>query len=640
MATIDKLLLALAAKKMDCLVLEPGRRPCLRKGGTDHEVTKTPLDGPVIDRLLREIAPPGEVPEAQEQDRWEFDYAVGQRVFRFFGLNTPNGWLVSVTHDPTAKVPEPPPETMQPPMPEPALFEPPAAGDSLESAPPPQNLWPKGGGGSSAAADSVLTAEAGPSLAEPVQTELPKIEPPQLEPPKVEPTAPTAGAPSPPEVPKIQPTVSPPVLPATETGSPRPSSPEPPATPTEAAQAPPRPVLVTEPPPPVPDPRDETVPPTDPRLEASATGSFEVSDVRPLLVEVIGRGASDLHLAPGQQPRLRIDGTLEILTGYSGPRADVLERLLRDVTPDSAWRELDRVGDTEFAFELEGRGRFRAHLYRDRRGIGGAFRLIPPEILSLEELGLPEITKSLTGLPDGLILVAGSTSSGKTTTLAALLDEINRNRTAHIVTLEEPVEFIFPTRKSLVVQRQIGSDSETYKIALKAALRKDPDVIAVGELRDPETASLALETADTGHLVFSTVHASSAASAVSRLIDQFAPAEQPRIRRMLASSLRAVLHQTLLRRKGGGRVAAYEILLITRSIAELIRNQRSSEIPNAMEQGRKQGMVLRDDALHRLVVMGLVEPREAYRHAQDRPTFQARLRSLEEESGASGDDTA
>jgi twitching motility protein PilT len=523
-AAIDKLLEALAAKQMDCLVLEPGRRPCLRKGDVDHEVTKTPLDGALIDRLLKEVTPPGESPDGVDGSRWEFDYAVGRKVFRFFGLRGPKGWLVSVIFDPAAVAPEPPPPPPPPPTPPPAPGPAPAA---------------------AAAAGSPAPAATDPAFAPP---------------------------------------------------------PSPAAAPPTAA--PPRPA-------------------------GSGLEPQEIADVKSVLIEVIGRGASDLHLSSQQPPHVRVEGDLEPLETYKSPDPERLERLLLEIVPKANREELERFHQTDFGYELEGTGRFRVNVYREMRGIGAAFRLIPQRILTPEELGLPEKALDLTELRRGLVLVTGATGSGKTTTLAALVDRINRTRREHVITIENPIEYVHPSRKCLVHQRQVGLHCDSFADALRAALREDPDVVMVGELRDLEATSIALRTAETGHLVFGTLHTTSATATVDRLVDQYPADQQPQVRLMLAASLRAVISQTLLKRIGGGRVAAFELLLIYSAVASMIREGKTFQLPSVMQTGRKAGMVRLDEALLRLVERGVVEPEEAYRKADDKADFANRLRALD-----------
>jgi twitching motility protein PilT len=333
-----------------------------------------------------------------------------------------------------------------------------------------------------------------------------------------------------------------------------------------------------------------------------------------LLVE---RGASDLHLRSGSPPLLRTEGHLEALPG--APLAgDEIELLLRTLMTPADFATWKQRGDIDFAHEIPGLSRFRCNAARDRHGPLAVLRTIPPTIRTADEIGLSPEVQALCQLTKGLVLVTGTTGSGKSTTLAALIDLVNRTRPDHIITIEDPIEFVHANRKALVTQRQVGVHTRSFKTALRAALREDPDVILVGEMRDLETISIALETAETGHLVFGSVHTTTAASTVDRIIDQFPVDRQSQIRVMLADSLRAVIAQTLCRRIGGGRIAAFEVLLSTPAVANLIREGKTFQIPSVMQTGRRLGMFTLNDSLLDLVTRGVVEPREAYLRATDR----------------------
>jgi twitching motility protein PilT len=268
--------------------------------------------------------------------------------------------------------------------------------------------------------------------------------------------------------------------------------------------------------------------------------------------------------------------------------------------------------DTDWAYEIEGVARFRCNAGRDRHGPIAVFRVIPTTVPTVDEMGLSREVQNLCYLTKGLVVVTGPTGSGKSTTLAALVDLINRTRTDHIITIEDPIEFVHQSKKCLVTQRQVGLHTRSFKNALRAALREDPDIILVGEMRDLETVSIAIETAETGHLVFGTLHTTSAAATVERLINQYPEGEQPQIRLMLAGTLKAVVAQTLLKKIGGGRVAAYEVLLVTAAMSNLIREGKTFQIPSIMQTNRKVGMIMLNDALMELVDQKVVEPREAY----------------------------
>ncbi|HZE89005.1 MAG TPA: PilT/PilU family type 4a pilus ATPase, partial [Verrucomicrobiae bacterium] len=272
-----------------------------------------------------------------------------------------------------------------------------------------------------------------------------------------------------------------------------------------------------------------------------------------------------------------------------------------------------------------GIARFRCNLFMDRNGMGGVFRVIPHEIPSAEKLGLSKPILDLCNLSKGLVVVTGPTGSGKSTTLAAMMDHINRTRSAHVITIEDPIEFVYSTRKCLINQREIGAHTSGFRAALRAALREDPDIVLVGEMRDLETVAIAIETAETGHLVFGTLHTNTAASALDRMIDQFPTDRQSQIRVMLSESLRGVIAQTLCRRKTGGRVAALEVLFINAAVSNLIREGKTFQIPSIMQTSKGAGMMTLNDALLDLVTKGLVDPLEAYAKSASKAEFKSVL---------------
>ncbi|HEX5475530.1 MAG TPA: type IV pilus twitching motility protein PilT [Vicinamibacterales bacterium] len=338
-------------------------------------------------------------------------------------------------------------------------------------------------------------------------------------------------------------------------------------------------------------------------------------------------GASDLHLSSGMPPMVRADGALRPLATGAGPlTTDNLLRLLLEIMPSVNRAEFEARHDTDFAYEIAGLARFRANVFLDRQGAGAVFRVIPSAILTAETLGLSAHILNLCALTKGLVLVTGPTGSGKSTTLCALIDYINRTRTDHIITIEDPIEFVHRNQKCLINQREVHTHTRSFKDALRAALREDPDVILVGELRDLETIAIAIETAETGHLVFGTLHTTTAASTVDRVIDQFPADRQAQIRVMLSESLRGVIAQTLCRKTGGGRVAALEVLLINTAISNLIREGKTFQIGSMMQVGRAQGMVTLNDALVDLVRRELVSPEEAMLRAVDKPGMDVLLK--------------
>jgi twitching motility protein PilT len=328
--------------------------------------------------------------------------------------------------------------------------------------------------------------------------------------------------------------------------------------------------------------------------------------------------ASDLHMSVGSPPMIRLDGEMKALPGRAVLSAADTERILFPIAPQRNRDEFAKRNDTDFAYELEGVGRFRCNFFRDRKGVGGVFRLIPSKIMTAEDMGLSREILQLCHLPKGLVLVTGPTGSGKSTTLCALIDYINRHRTDHIITIEDPIEFVHENKKCLINQRQVYSHTDSFKDALRAALREDPDIVLVGEMRDLETMAIAIETAETGHLVFGTLHTSSAPSTVDRIIDQFPADRQGQIRVMLSESLKGVISQMLCKKIGGGRVPVMEILISTPSVANLIREAKVFQIPSIMQTGKKYGMCQMNESMTEVVKRRLVDPQEAYAKAVDK----------------------
>ncbi len=349
----------------------------------------------------------------------------------------------------------------------------------------------------------------------------------------------------------------------------------------------------------------------------------EIEGLLRLLVEA---EASDLHLRSGEPPLFRRHG--DLVREQSAPiPAERLETLLASMMSPREIVEYREGGDTDWAYEIEGLARFRCNAGRDRHGPMAVFRVIPTTVRTADEMGLSREVQNLCYLTKGLVVITGPTGSGKSTTLAALVDLINRTRNDHIITIEDPIEFVHQSKKCLVTQRQVGLHTRSFKNALRAALREDPDIILVGEMRDLETVSIAIETAETGHLVFGTLHTTTAASTVDRIIDQFPADRQSQVRVMLSESLRGVIAQTLCKKIGGGRVAAREILLSIPAVSNLIREGKTFQIPSIMQTNRKVGMVTLNDALMELVDGKQVEPKEAYMKAAEKAGFAAALKA-------------
>jgi twitching motility protein PilT len=344
-----------------------------------------------------------------------------------------------------------------------------------------------------------------------------------------------------------------------------------------------------------------------------------------LFETMLEHDCSDLHLSVGSPPLYRKDGEIASLGDPTPLAAEALREMLLEITPGPHCTEFEERHDTDFAYEFDTRARFRANLYMDRRGMGAVFRCIPNRILSPQEVGLGPAILDLCMLPKGLVLVSGPTGAGKTTTLATLVDYINSERAVHIVTIEDPIEYVHANKRSLVNQREVGRHTESFAAALRAALREDPDVILVGEMRDLETTQLALETAETGHLVLGTVHTTGAAAAVDRVVDQFPGDRQAQVRAALADCLRGVVSQNLVRRRGGGLVAALEVMLVTSAVSNLIRDGKTFQISSVLQTGRAAGMTTMNDALLELVQQGIVTADAALQRAPQRVEFRQLL---------------
>lgn len=337
-----------------------------------------------------------------------------------------------------------------------------------------------------------------------------------------------------------------------------------------------------------------------------------------LFRKMVEAGASDLHLSSQVRPIFRIHGEMEYVEGYTETDPNKMEGYIREIAPKLNWDEAQERWDSDFAYALEGYGRFRVNIFKDHKGFGVVCRLVPDKILTVDELGLPRSILNFCYLTKGLVVVTGPTGSGKSTTLAALIDHINRSRNCHIITIEDPIEFVHNNNKCLINQREVRRHTQTFKKALRAGLREDPDIVLVGEMRDLETVEIALETAETGHLVFATLHTNTAPSTVDRIIDQFPGNQQSQIRTMLALTLKGVVAQTLCKKRGGGRVPALEVLVSNFAVASNIREGKSHQIASAMQVGIRQGMKLLNDSLLDLLRSNMIEPSEAYMKSIDK----------------------
>ncbi|MDQ8193444.1 PilT/PilU family type 4a pilus ATPase [Coraliomargarita sp. SDUM461004] len=345
-----------------------------------------------------------------------------------------------------------------------------------------------------------------------------------------------------------------------------------------------------------------------------------MNDLDTLLTDMLERGGSDLHLSVGARPKTRIDGLIHPLSDQP-IQANEMEAMLQAVTPEHRWRAFLESHDTDLAHEIPGKARFRMNLFRNSKGMATVLRQIPSRIASIDELGLPQALKKIANYTEGLVLVTGPTGNGKSTTLAAIIDEINESSQRQIITLEDPVEFAHQDKNSTILHREIGEHSHSFTAGLKSAMRADPDVILIGEMRSMETIRLALNCAAMGMLVFATLHTNSATKTIDRIIDAFPSDEQNQARIMLAESLRGIVSQLLCKRKDGGRIPAHEILLKHGSLPNCIRNSAHSSIRNIIDQNRSAGMVSLDVSLRKLLDDDIITMEEAYMKASDKAQF-------------------
>jgi twitching motility protein PilT len=569
MAQLDRFLEALSEYRAEALILESDRAPAFRFLSGTRSVSKQVLDTHRILGLIAELASPDVVVEYERSRSASFVYQMGPATFTGM-LEEEAGRAVATIWEATQRVAQ----DENPPMPYDPMY---SGGTSATHSDHSLRL-------SAAVAAVRSAAGAGTSRASALAASRPSAAMTARASTRAVPDATSAGAP------------------ADRTGS---------GTQQKSSR------LLS--------------------LEDTGTDDLVPDDLPPnyrnqmdyLLRDMVHRGASDLHLCCGQHPYHRIDGVVTIDESQPILDAEELFRMLFSITPQRNREDFLKNRDTDFAYSIGGVSRYRANLFFDRFGPGAVFRAVPNEIMSARELGLSPQVMDLAMLNKGLVLVTGPTGSGKSTTLAALLDLVNQRRRDHIITIEDPVEFVHGNRHCLVNQREVGVHTLNFKTALRAALREDPDVILVGELRDLETVEMAIETAETGHLVFGTLHTTTATSTVDRIIDQFPSDRQAQIRVMLSESLRAVISQTLLRRRTGGRIAAHEILFVNHSVSNLIREGKTFQLESVLQTGKRAGMQTLNDDLLRLVREGVVDVEDALHKSIHRGA----LREMMERSG-------
>ena len=346
--------------------------------------------------------------------------------------------------------------------------------------------------------------------------------------------------------------------------------------------------------------------------------------------KIVETKASDLHMQEGQPPKMRLHGDIQKIREAKLTHAE-MEQMLSEVVGPKRWEKYVKTGDVDCAYELSADARFRCNLHKQLHGHGGIFRLIPNKIATLEQLKVPQVIKKFANIKGGLVLVTGPTGSGKSTTLAALIDFINSSYSRHIITIEEPIEFVHPNKLSIITQREVGEDTPSFSAGLKNAMREDADVVLVGEMRDLETIALALTAAETGMLVFGTLHTNNARKTVDRMIDVFPSSQQPQVRTMLSASLRGIVAQLLMKKVGGGRVAVNEILIANNAVSSIIREGAVEKLTDVLISGKGEGMQFMDDAINSLLQQGVINAEEAYMKAIDKTRFAPML------EGAMGD---
>jgi twitching motility protein PilT len=673
MEKLNEYLSSLLSSCSDELRLEPNKNPYLVSDNRTTDVAQVPLQGPQISAIVFPLIPARVISELPNREEIEFVHPHQLGNFNFNVQKSPAGFNVTIRPmlaDPSMRIspplpPEPPAmnvgytgERPSPFVPETVNFESAAFAElengfeAVETYEPAQEYSPApveeavaseavasyelesvssaydmttSFGAETASVSDLVVEEKAPQTPEyfPGASEAPGIEVVSVNDPEYQTVFSDTAADEPLDKYDLAAAAfAPPVTPSFE-----PSSYD--MSPMEAAPIPMPVMEPAMPPPAIEKPPLAYIPPQErpaATFVPAAANAQMANQMDTLFCKMADLGASDLHLSVSMPPLVRMDGKMKPLEeGGVALTAEAMRSLLTSIMPSRNQEEFAEKSDTDFAYEIPGLARFRCNVFADRKGMGAVFRIIPSKILTAEQLGLSKAIMDLCGLSKGLVVVTGPTGSGKSTTLCAMVDAINKEREDHIITIEDPIEFVHENQKCLVNQREVHNHTDSFKNALRAALREDPDIVLVGEMRDLETISIAIETAETGHLVFGTLHTTTAASTVDRIIDQFPADRQQQIRVMLSESLKGVIAQTLLPKKGGGRVAALEVLIVTPAISNLIREGKTFQIPSAMQTGKNLGMVMLNDALFEHVQAGRVEAKDAYMKAVDKAGFETQL---------------
>jgi twitching motility protein PilT len=577
-AAIDTYIAYLGKFKASAIILESGKNVVVRLAGGDRSATAN-ITLQMLQSIVEECAPADAFAELLAGGATRFDYTRGARPVTCSVESGPTRMKLTIAAQSEANIDTVPLEIERPPAP--------SARSAVRAQHTDSSTMSEARQGGIA-----FQGDAAPTRPAPAPAALREI---PL-------AAPMATAPMVPMVPMV-PTVTAPAAPTAP-----------------MATAPTAPIAMAT--------ATTTMTMTTAELPAGPLASGAPALIDDMLRAMKKLGASDLHMSCSMPPLVRLHGEMKPVPGFPELTPAHMLKLLYEICPEKNRKEFEERSDTDFAYAIEGLSRFRSNMFRDRKGPGAVFRAIPYQLMSPEQLGLPPKVLDLCYLTKGLVVVTGPTGSGKSTTLSTLVDYINMNRTDHIITIEDPIEFVHENKKCLVNQREVHVHTRSFKDALRAALREDPDIVLVGEMRDLETIAIAVETAETGHLVFGTLHTTTAPSTVDRIIDQFPADRQSQVRQMLAESLRGVIAQTLCKKIGGGRIAAYEVLIGNSAVTNLIRQAKTFQLPSVMQTSKHLGMVTLNESLLELVKAKKVEPLEAYMKSVQKAELKSALAKM------------